>query len=408
MLSPRRRRPLTMLLTLPVTASCLLLLAPTPPPRPPFTADLALLAGASVGALLYAALAGRAARAYTLRAPAALGVGVAIGASEEAIWRGFALSRLAPSVGQGLAVAISTMGFAASHYPAQRARGVGVHLGTGLVFGTLFTLTGSLVAAVTAHGLYNLLVLAGRVPIGAATSVRPTVSPAVEMRAVEKRYGRLHALRGVDLTIAEGEIVALLGPNGAGKTTLVGILLGLRRADSGDVRVFGTAPGTRRARRMVGATPQEMSFPPTLRVREIVDFVQAHHRPGQDADIVRQFGLTEIVRRQTGGISGGQRRRLAVALAFVGTPRLAVLDEPTAGLDVESRLQVWDAVRTHAANGGTVLVTTHSLQEAESLASRIVVLAAGRIVGDGTAATLRLPGEASLEDAYLRLTREQR
>ncbi|MGZ4290321.1 MAG: ATP-binding cassette domain-containing protein [Gaiellaceae bacterium] len=370
--------------------------------------ESALLAGAGVGALLYVALAGRAARTYTLRAPAALGAGVAIGASEEVIWRGFALSSLSPSAGRGLALAISTVGFAASHYAAQRARGVCVHLGTGLVFGTLFALTGSLAAAATAHGLYNLLALAGRAPIGMATSVRRTATSAVEMRAVEKRYGRLYALQGVSLTIAKGEIVALLGPNGAGKTTLVCTLLGLRRVDSGDIRVFGAEPGTQRARHLVGATPQEMSFPPTLRVREIVDFVQAHHPPGDGADVVRQFGLAEIARRQTGGLSGGQRRRLAVALAFVGAPRLAVLDEPTAGLDVESRLQVWDAVRTYAANGGTALVTTHSLQEAESLASRIVVLVAGRIVGDGTASALRLPGEASLEDAYLRLTREAR
>ena len=406
MLTRSRHHPLTMLLALPVTASCLILLAPTPPPRPPFAANLALPAGAGVGALLYAALAGRSERAFTLGAPGVVGIGLAVGASEEAIWRGFALSRLAPSVGPVLAVAISTMGFAASHYPTQRARGVGVHLGTGLVFSTLFALTGSLVAAAAAHGLYNLLVLAGRAPIGAATSLRQTEPPAVEMRAVEKRYGRLHALRGVDLRIAQGEIVALLGPNGAGKTTLVNTLLGLRLADSGDVRVFGTEPGTRRARRMVGATPQEMSFPPTLRVREIVHFVQAHHPPGQGGDVVRQFGLTEIARRQAGGISGGQRRRLAVALAFVGAPCLVVLDEPTAGLDVESRLQVWGAVRTYASEGGTALVTTHSLQEAESLASRIVVLAAGRVVADGTAATLRLPAEASLEEAYLRLTRE--
>ena len=406
MLRPRRGPKLAPLLALPVAAVCLLHFAPTAPPRVPVGAQLALPAGALVGALLFACLAGRAACGVALAAPVTLGAGVAIGASEEAIWRGFALGRLAPLLGVGAAVALSSAGFAATHFPAQRARGVTVQLGTGLAFGTLYALTGSLAAAACAHGLYNLLVLGARLPTSSANAVRLRAAPAIELRAVAKRFGRVEALRGVDLTLADGEIVALLGPNGTGKTTLVGLLLGIRRADAGGVRVLGGAPGTRRARGMVGATPQEMSFPPTLRVREVVAFVRAHYpTPQSGDDVVARFGLTEVAHRQTGGLSSGQRRRLAVALAFVGSPRLVVLDEPTTGLDVESRLQVWDAVRAYAAGGGTVLLTTHSLEEASSLADRIVVLAAGRVAANGRGAELRRPDESSLQEAYLRLTR---
>jgi ABC-2 type transport system ATP-binding protein len=369
------------------------------------SAQLAVPTGALVGAALFAALSGRAGRTFSFAQPAALGAGIAVAGCEEAIWRGFTLVRLTP-LGLGWAVALSTIGFAATHFPTQRSRGVVVHLGTGLTFAGLFVLSGGLAAAVSAHVFYNVLALAARPdPTG---SVGPGAAPAavVEMRNIAKAYGSVQALSGVELTIDEGEILALLGPNGAGKTTLVNILLGLRRPDRGEARVCGLPVGTAAARRVVGATPQEISFPPTLRVREIVDFVRAHFpevRPRWD--VVERFDLVGVARRQTGGISVGQRRRLAVALAFVGNPRVVVLDEPTTGLDVESRLQVWDAVRDHAAEGGSVLLTTHSIPEAEALADRIVVMSQGRIVVEGTAASLRLHGETSLEDAYLRLTR---
>src|SRR4029077_17429567 len=124
-------------------------------------------------------------------------------------------------------------------------------------------------------------------------------------------------------------------------------------------------------------------FPPTLRVREIVDFVRAHYPDAQPAALLlERFSLTKIAKRQTGGISSGQQRRLAIALAFAGNPELAVLDEPTTGLDVESRLAVWSEIRAHAAAGGAVLFTTHHLEEAAALATRIVLLANGRVVAD--------------------------
>jgi ABC-2 type transport system ATP-binding protein len=249
-----------------------------------------------------------------------------------------------------------------------------------------------------------LLVLLGREPQGVRASTDVGARPVVRLEGVVKRFGTTVALDGFSLDVAEGEIVALLGPNGAGKTTAVNVLLGLRRQDAGVVELFGSDPGDWRTRLSVGVTPQEMSFPPTLRVLEIVEFTRAHYpQPVATATLLARFGLDGVADRQVGGISGGQRRRLAVALAFAGAPRLAVLDEPTSGLDVESRRAVWQAVREHTGEGGAVLLTTHHLEEAEALADRIVVAAHGRVVAEGKTHDLALAGE-SLEDAYLRLT----
>ena len=408
-MTSRRAAPLSWVLAFPLGALLLLRLAPTHPPRPPVSPLIALPVGGAAGLLLFTLLAGRAHRRPIAVSPAILGAAVAVGASEEVIWRGFVLSRLVPAVGLAAALALSAGGFAATHYPAQRARGVVVHLGTGLVFGTLFVATGNLLAVAASHALYNVLALAARSTASPATPLVTAPAAALSARGVVKRYGRVEALRGVDLTVFEREIVALLGPNGAGKTTLLSIVLGLRRADVGDVRVFGRDAASPSARIAVSATPQEMSFPPTLRVREVVDFVLAHHDgPQTREELLERFGLRDVAARQTGGISGGQRRRLAVALAFAGPGRLALLDEPTAGLDVESRRHVWEAIRAHAAAGGTILLTTHHLEEAEALADRIVVLSDGRVAGEGTAASLRHPHETSLEDAYLRLTGAER
>ncbi|MBV8256868.1 MAG: ATP-binding cassette domain-containing protein [Actinobacteria bacterium] len=383
------------LVLLPAAAAAVLVAAPTRPPRPPIAGWTALTIGAAIGATLFLALAGRASRGLVLR-PGLLVAGVVVAGSEETLWRGFALARLASVSGIGLGLFASTIGFAATHFPAQRWRGVAVQLGTGTIFGTLFAVTGSLAGAVAAHGVYNLLAL---------TTRRPAAAAAVDLGGVGKRYGEHVALEGIDLVVEPGEIVALLGPNGAGKTTLATILLGLRRADGGTVRVLGEAPGSLRVRRLVTSTPQEMSFPPTLRVGEIVDFVLAHYPDPQPRDeLLRAFGIADLARRQVGALSAGQRRRLAVALAFGPRPQLTVLDEPTTGLDVESRLDVWDAVRAHAAGSGAVLLTTHHLEEAETLAGRVVVIRHGRIVAEGAPSDLRAPGDATFEEAYLRLS----
>jgi ABC-2 type transport system ATP-binding protein len=207
---------------------------------------------------------------------------------------------------------------------------------------------------------------------------------------VTRRYGDEVALAGVSLEIQPGELIGLLGPNGAGKSTLVNLLVGLRRPSSGTVSLFGGDPRDPARRRHIGLTPQETGLPPTLRVGECVDYVSAHFdHPVERGELLTRFGLDGLARRQTGGLSGGQKRRLAVALAFAGRPRLVFLDEPTTGLDVEVRHVLWDAIRAFHADGGAVLLTSHYLEEVEALASRVVVLGAGRVLADDTVAAVR-------------------
>jgi ABC-2 type transport system ATP-binding protein len=230
---------------------------------------------------------------------------------------------------------------------------------------------------------------------------------AAGLHGVSKQFGATVALDEVELAIDAGEIIALLGPNGAGKTTALSILLGLRRPDKGSAHIFGLDPRRPDARTVVGVTPQESGFPPTLRVREIVDLVRAHFpSPAGTDDLLERFALNGVARRQSGGLSGGERRRLAVALAFAGEPAAIFLDEPTVGLDVESRRAVWAEIENYCTNGGTVLLTSHHLDEAERLAHRIVVLAGGRVVAEGTPAELaELARVSGLEDAFVALTR---
>lgn len=212
----------------------------------------------------------------------------------------------------------------------------------------------------------------------------------VELHGVTRRYGDTVALDDVDLVLEPGSLTGLLGPNGAGKSTLVGLVSGLRRPDTGTVRLFGGDPRDAANRVALGTTPQQTGLPETLRVGEIVRFVGAHFRdPVPAGELLGRFGLDGLERRQAGGLSGGQKRRLALALAFVGRPRLVLLDEPTTGLDVEGRRALWDTVRAFHAGGGTVLLTTHYLDEIESLAQRVVVLAGGRVRADGDVGTVR-------------------
>ena len=207
---------------------------------------------------------------------------------------------------------------------------------------------------------------------------------------VGKSYGDVRALDGLSFAVARDEIVAVLGPNGAGKTTALDIALGLRRQDTGTVRLFGESPRNVSARRRLGATPQDSGFPDSLRVDEIVEFAAAHfgRSRGQIARVLADFGMEELAKRRAGTLSGGQSRRLALALAFAGDPELAILDEPTTGLDVESRRRLWDVVR-NAAAGRAILFSTHNLEEAEAMASRIVVIDRGRVRFDGGARDLR-------------------
>ena len=206
---------------------------------------------------------------------------------------------------------------------------------------------------------------------------------------VSKSYGTIRALDRLSFEVNHDEIVTVLGPNGAGKTTALEIALGLRGADSGKVRLFGGSPRKVATRRRLGATPQQSGFPDTLRVNEIVAFVAEHYpRPaGIDATLA-DFGLTSIAKRPAGTLSGGESRRLALALAFAGNPEFVVLDEPTTGLDVEARRGLWEIVRG-AAHGRSILFTTHYLEEAQALATRIIVIDRGRMLFDGSPRELR-------------------
>jgi len=200
---------------------------------------------------------------------------------------------------------------------------------------------------------------------------------------VTRRFGSVTAVDDVSLTIEPGTILGLLGPNGAGKTTIISLLQGLRKASSGTVTLFGGDPAEARNRVRLGSTPQETALPDSLKVGEVINFVGAHfpdRRPA--AELAEEFGLTDLLRRQVGSLSGGQKRRVSVALAFAGNPSLVLLDEPTTGLDVDARHTLWQAIRAQHDRGATVVLTSHYLEEIEALAERVVVMAHGAVIAD--------------------------
>ena len=211
----------------------------------------------------------------------------------------------------------------------------------------------------------------------------------VEVDNVVKRFGPNVALDGVSLDVAAGECVGLLGPNGAGKTTLLSLLLGLRSPTTGTVRLFGGDPLDVRTRTRVGSTPQASALPEALKVGEVLDYVAAHFpKPVARGGLVDAFDLGPLLKKQCGSLSGGQQRRLAVALAFVGDPELVLLDEPTTGLDVDARRSLWDALRAKHRAGCAVIVTSHHLEEIEQLAERVVVIDHGNVITDGSLASV--------------------
>ncbi|MFR0353863.1 ABC transporter ATP-binding protein [Streptomyces sediminimaris] len=215
---------------------------------------------------------------------------------------------------------------------------------------------------------------------------------AVDVRGLRRRYGDVTAVDGIDLGIRAGEVFGLLGPNGAGKSTTVEILQGNRGRDAGEVSVLGSDPAaaTRAWRSRVGIVWQDESAPAELTVRETVrHFARYYPRPRDPEEVIALVGLQAKADSRTKALSGGQRRRLDVALGVIGGPELLLLDEPTTGFDPAARRQFWDLIRLLAAEGTTILLTTHYLEEAEALADRLAVVARGRVVAAGEPGELR-------------------
>ena len=206
----------------------------------------------------------------------------------------------------------------------------------------------------------------------------------IVLTQLTKSFGTVHAVKGIDLTIKPGEIVALLGPNGAGKTTTTDMILGLSRPDKGTVTVFGLSPSDAVKAGDVGGMLQTGSLVQYLNVRELITMVASLYPHPRDVDeVLKLTGIKEFATRSTTKLSGGQTQRVRFAVALVADPDLLVLDEPTAAIDVEGRRDFWTIMREVAAEGKTVLFATHYLEEADSYADRIVVMARGRIVADG-------------------------
>ena len=214
---------------------------------------------------------------------------------------------------------------------------------------------------------------------------------AIRVRGLRKQYVEVEAVAGIDLDVHHGEIFALLGPNGAGKTTTVEILEGYRGRTGGEAVVLGEDPAHRRPewRSRIGIVLQSNNDVADLSVDEVVrHFATFYPAPRDPADVIESVGLTEKTRSRVRELSGGQRRRLDVALGILGSPELLFLDEPTTGFDPEARRLFWDLIDSLRADGTTILLTTHYLDEAEALAGRIAVIAAGRIVAEGDPETL--------------------
>ena len=235
----------------------------------------------------------------------------------------------------------------------------------------------------------------------AATDYAATTSPSPEnvasLSGITKRYAKgVLALDDLSLSLCKGEIVALLGPNGAGKSTAVKLMMGLSMPSSGSVRIFGADPRQTATRLRTGVMLQIGRAPEMLRVREHINIFRRYYpTPMPYDEIVRAASLEGLEERMFGQLSGGQRQRVLFAIALAGDPDLIFLDEPTVGLDIETRRGMWTQIRSLAARGKTILLTTHYLEEADALAHRIVVINKGRVVCEGTPAEVKSLGSAS-------------
>ncbi len=220
------------------------------------------------------------------------------------------------------------------------------------------------------------------------------MNPAIEIRGATKRYGDLCAVDSVDLEIGQGEFFALLGPNGAGKTTLINLLSGLARPDGGRLSIMGhdVTREYRKSRRAVGVVPQELVFDPFFSVRETLQIQSGYFGIRDNGawidEILARLGLSSKANTNMRALSGGMKRRVLVAQALVHKPPVIILDEPTAGVDVELRQSLWEFIRSLNESGHTIVLTTHYLEEAETLCNRIAMLKAGRIVALDTTTNL--------------------
>lgn len=219
-----------------------------------------------------------------------------------------------------------------------------------------------------------------------------STSPPVlaRLRNARKHYGKVLALDDMSLQLRSGQVLALLGANGAGKSTAVAVMLGLCSAEQGDASLLDASPESVEVRRQTGVMLQATSLPDTLQVGELLAMTRGYYaQPLSVADCVAMAGLQGLLGRRYGKLSGGQQRRVQFAMAICGRPRVLFLDEPTTGLDIEARQQLWAAIRERAAAGCAVLLTTHYLEEAEALADHVVVMQAGRTLAEGSVAQIR-------------------
>lgn len=228
------------------------------------------------------------------------------------------------------------------------------------------------------------------------------MQPAIQIEQVHKSFGALQALKGIDLTIAQGEFFALLGPNGAGKSTLINLLAGLLRPTSGRLSVMGhdVVRDYRQSRQLLGVVPQELVFDPFFNVREMLRFQAGYFGRGRENDawideVIENLGLADKAYTNMRRLSGGMKRRALIAQALAHKPPVVVLDEPTAGVDVELRQMLWEFIKRLNREGHTIILTTHYLEEAETLCSRVAMLKQGEVVAlDSTENLLnRVPGK---------------
>jgi ABC-2 type transport system ATP-binding protein len=224
----------------------------------------------------------------------------------------------------------------------------------------------------------------------AGTAGTATTVAAISLRGVTKDFGDVHAVRGIDLEVKQGEIIAFLGPNGAGKTSTIDMILGLSRPTAGEVEVLGTTPNDAIRRGLVAAVMQTGGLLKDLTVAETAEYTASLFAHTESvADVLTRAGIAGIADRKVGKCSGGEQQRLRFAMALLSDPALLLLDEPTTGMDVEGRRAFWTSIREDAQQGRTVLFATHYLEEADAYADRIVLVSKGLVVADGTASEVK-------------------